>query len=115
MFEAIRFPRSQDADFMVGGRTYGVFAHDWRIDPLPGWIEVKTALDPRALDTDGSQSPPRVEVLSEPDFESALRQALRDLRQHDALARNPLHSLTAGAHGRRSRRGAPRFDRRRCA
>ena len=47
MFEPIRFPRAPEADFTVGGRRYGVFVHDWRVDPPQTWIEGKLALDRR--------------------------------------------------------------------
>ena len=36
-----RVPRVTDADFDVGGRHYGVFAHDWRREPPLEWIERK--------------------------------------------------------------------------
>jgi hypothetical protein len=90
MFEAVRFWRAPEADFTVGGHCYGAFAHDWRADPIDAWIEVKAALDPAgddaALNTAASAP---IEVLSQPDFESAVRQALRDFHR-PALASNPL-------------------------
>jgi AAA ATPase domain len=91
MFEAIRFPRTPAADFEVGGHRYGAFVHDWRVDPIEGWIDVKTALDPRTQEAEAGRegAPPPLEVLSQPDFEAAVRQALRDYNR-PALASNPL-------------------------
>jgi hypothetical protein len=91
MFEAIRFPRSPEADFEVGGRRYGVFTHDWRVDPPAVWVQAKVALEPpnepaRALGQDGAAP---LLVLSEPDFAAAVRRALRDYHRPE-LARNPL-------------------------
>jgi hypothetical protein len=90
MFAPIRFPRAPEADFVVDGHRYGAFVHDWRADPVERWIETKTALD---HSRDGSAVEPRgaaaLLVLSQPDFEAAVRQALRDYRR-PALATNPL-------------------------
>ena len=33
--------RSPDAGFEVGGRRYGVFAHDWRVEPPLAWMDRK--------------------------------------------------------------------------
>ena len=48
----------------------------------------------RALAQDASPAPPPAEppllVLSQPEFDDSVRQALRDLRRPDLLARNPL-------------------------
>jgi AAA ATPase domain len=104
LFTSIRFARSPEADFEVGGRRYATFAHDWRLDPIERWIEVKTALDPNdeAVQAASGDAPP-LEVLSQPDFEAAVRQALRDLHR-PTLASNPLlRSRLAYAHAR----GAP--------
>jgi hypothetical protein len=90
LFTSIRFPRTPEADFEVDGRAYAAFSHDWRVDPLERWIEVKTALDPVAAASEASATPvPPLEVLSQPDFELAVRQALRDLHR-PALGRNLL-------------------------
>ena len=90
LFEPIRFRRTPDADFTVAGRRYGAFSHDWRVDPVERWIDVKTALDPSdASVTAPTDAAPPLEVLSYPDFEAAVRLALRDLRS-PALADNPL-------------------------
>jgi hypothetical protein len=42
MFERMRFPRAPEADFVVGGHRYAVFAHDWRADPFDTWLEDRT-------------------------------------------------------------------------
>ena len=54
MFEGIRFPRAEDADFTVGGHRYGVFVHDWRVDPPLVWVEAKVALEPAATSIAGA-------------------------------------------------------------
>jgi hypothetical protein len=103
-FAAIGFRRAHEADFEIGGRRYGVFAHDWRVEPPLAWIERKglleftdaTALAPAPPDP-GASAP--LMVLSQPDFEEAVRRALRDVARPAALAANPLlRSRVAAEH-----------------
>jgi hypothetical protein len=90
-FAAADLPRAVGADFWVGGRRYGLFAHDFRRVPVDALLELVTE---RTLAQDLTPSPPTVQppllVLSQPEFDQAVRQALRDLRRPDLLARNPL-------------------------
>lgn len=41
MFTEIHMWRVRDADFEVGGQRYGVFAHDWRVEPAQEWLRLK--------------------------------------------------------------------------
>ena len=90
-FAAADLPRAAGADFWVGGRRYGLFAHDFRQIPVDALLELVTE---RALAHDLTPSSPTVQplllVLSQPEFDDAVRQALRDLRRPDLLSRNPL-------------------------
>jgi hypothetical protein len=89
-FAAADLPRAAGADFWVGGRRYGLFAHDFRQVPVDALLELVTE---RGLAQDVTPSPPTVKpllVLSQPEFDQAVRQALRDLRRPELLARNPL-------------------------
>ena len=90
-FAAADLPRASGADFVVGGRRYGLFAHDFRRVPVEAMLELVTE---RALAQDLTPSPPTVKppllVLSQPEFDDAVRQALRDLRRPELLSRNPL-------------------------
>jgi hypothetical protein len=86
----IYFHRAPGADFEVGGRRYGVFAHDWRRDGAAAWLE---RMNTRELAVEGAEAqapPPPTVALSQPEFASAVRRALRDLHRPDALAANPL-------------------------
>ena len=107
LFAYINLRRAPEADFVVGGRRFGVYVHDWRAEPPPVWLdlmegrEIATDLTPERLEAD---RPSPLLVLSEPDFRFAVRQALRDLQQPAALAQNPLlRSRLARERGR----GAP--------
>ncbi|GIV96901.1 MAG: hypothetical protein KatS3mg057_1558 [Herpetosiphonaceae bacterium] len=92
-FTYINFCRVVEADFEVGGRRYGGFAHDWRAEPLPVWRKV---LGERELSLDfkpepvSQFAPSPLIVLSQPEFAEAVRQALRDYSRPDALIGNPL-------------------------
>ena len=41
MFTEIHMWRLREADFEVGGRRYGVFGHDWRVEPAHAWLRLK--------------------------------------------------------------------------
>jgi DNA-binding winged helix-turn-helix (wHTH) protein len=41
MFHELHIWRARDADFDVGGRRYGVFAHDWRVETVEQWLRLK--------------------------------------------------------------------------
>jgi DNA-directed RNA polymerase specialized sigma24 family protein len=88
----IDFERVPEADYTVGGRTYGAFARDWRRDGGARWLEMmgdrELGGDPVALAAEPPE-PPAV-ALSQPEFSRAVRCALRDLHRPDALAANPL-------------------------
>jgi hypothetical protein len=91
-FTSVHIWRAPDADFAVGGRRYGVFAHDWRVEPAVVWMATKADL---AVTTDPVLDPPdtgasRLRILSQPEFAEATRQALRDYTCPDRLATTPL-------------------------
>lgn len=79
-----------EADFTMEGRLYGVFGHDWRAMPATVWMSI---LAEQETAGESQVAPHRAEpllVLSQPEFESAVRDALRHLQQPDALRANPL-------------------------
>jgi hypothetical protein len=93
VFTYVRLRRSPVAEFSVGGRPYAVYTHDWRAEPAPVWLdlmskkELTTDIEVEALET---RRPRPLVVLSEPEFATFVRQALRDYTRPDALATNPL-------------------------
>lgn len=89
-FEVAGLPRAEGADFTVGGRCFGLFAHDFRQCPVQEWL---TLVSERALArgrAPADSRPPPLSVLSETEFAGAVRAALRDLHRPDVLSRNPL-------------------------
>ncbi|MDP9352123.1 MAG: ATP-binding protein [Chloroflexota bacterium] len=88
-FASISIDRRPQADFEVGGRCYGVFAHDWRAEPASVW---GTRESPRSAVWKREQiepSPPLL-VLTHAEFTEAVHQALRDYSRPDLLGANPL-------------------------
>jgi hypothetical protein len=89
-FALADLPRAGGADFRVGGRRYGLFAHDFRRVPVDAltrrWTERALAQDTYAPPTPPDESL----ALSHEDFTAAVRQALRDLHRPELLGRNPL-------------------------
>jgi hypothetical protein len=90
-FALADLPRATGADFVVGGRRYGLFGHDFRQVPVDALIELWTdrALDQGFVPASPTHAPAML-VLSQQDFTDAVRQALRDLRDSTLLAKNPL-------------------------
>jgi hypothetical protein len=82
--------RSPEADFETGDRHFGVFTHDWRVEPPQAWLQIKKEL---VSDTQPPSEPPRtlpLASLTDEQLAEAVRQALRDVGRLDALAKNPL-------------------------
>lgn len=79
-------------DFVVGEYTFGVYGHDWRVQPPLAWLELlgqrEIALSPEAV------KPPtpvvRPLALNQEDFVAAVESALRDYTRPDVLHGNPL-------------------------
>ncbi|MBX7253272.1 MAG: hypothetical protein K1X50_14925 [Candidatus Promineofilum sp.] len=90
-FQYADLNRMPEADFTAGGRRYGVYGHDWRVTPPLAWLEL---LAERELSVGGRPaSRPATEpiiVLSEAEFATAVRDALRDYTDTAALLANPL-------------------------
>ena len=92
MFAYADIPRAPEADFEIGGRRYGVYAHDWRSVPPMVWLDLlaerEVAAAPLERRPESSAEP--LVVLSEPDFAEAVRDALRSYDRLEALRSNPL-------------------------
>ena len=86
--EAKRCPEAEsDAD----GFPVGLFCHDWRVQSPSEWLRVLG--EKEVAGSAGSIRPastPSVVVLSRPDFEAAVRAALKSLHREASLAESPL-------------------------
>jgi hypothetical protein len=92
MFDYLRTPLVPAAGFVLDGQAFGVFAHDWRAEPVLEWLDImgeRELLDEIAA-LDSLPHVPQPVVLSEPEFAEAVRQALKDWVRPDLLASSPL-------------------------
>ncbi|MEP7356353.1 MAG: AAA family ATPase [Anaerolineales bacterium] len=92
MFAYADLMRLPECDFEVGGRRYGVYGHDWRAMPPMAWLALLAERETAAAPAAGA--PARVSepllVLSQDEFNQAVRDALRDFARPDLLRANPL-------------------------
>jgi hypothetical protein len=89
----LNFHRADEADAVAGGQRYAAFAQDWRVRPVPQWLELmggrEMAAHMQPADVLTSPPPPLI-VLSEPEFAGAVKSALRNFSNPIELAANPL-------------------------
>lgn len=92
MFAYADLTRLTGADFAVGRRTYGVYGHDWRVLPIKAWqaLLAQREIAASAQATAISPVSEALVVLSQAEFTSAVREALRDFVRPEALGKNPL-------------------------
>jgi hypothetical protein len=92
MFAYLRMPLAPAAGFAADGQAFGVFAHDWRAEPVLEWLKVmgeRELLD-EVVALEALPHPQQPVALSEPEFAEAVRQALKQLGRPDQLAQSPL-------------------------
>ena len=91
VFAYAEAPRCHAAESDADGFTQGVFAHDWRVQPVAQWLHV---LGEKEVAGPAVQTRPKSAetylVLSKPEFEGALRNALKFLDRPEALTNSPL-------------------------
>lgn len=87
--EHLTFERLPGGVVVGNGRTVAVFAHDWRVMPFSAWLEVmgerEIVVGSADLSPRPHAQPEPLVVLSQPEFEEAVRQALRDFTSPEAL------------------------------
>lgn len=102
MMEHIGFRRLPSCDHVVDGIPLGCYFHDWRACPLPRWLETNAD---RSLgherEMDDSRAWPAAARLARPEFERAVRDAMRGLHERAALAASPLTASSIVAANRR--------------
>lgn len=92
-FTSFHLWRTPEADFEIDGHRYGVFAHDWRVEPASVWLNLKAELASATGLVGELPVNPRnstMFIFTEAEFAEAVRQALRDYTRPDQLATNPL-------------------------
>ncbi|HEY2314621.1 MAG TPA: ATP-binding protein [Streptosporangiaceae bacterium] len=72
----------------VGGRTYGLFANDWRQRPFERWLD--QLVDSREPDIPAPAGKPPFQPLPRASFDEAVRHVLQLWNQRGALGNSPL-------------------------
>jgi len=88
--EYIDFHRAPSADYEIGGRRFGVFAHDWRRVDAEAWLELAAARELADGVAPIAPAAAPVVALAREQFDEAVRDALHRLHDDAALAGNPL-------------------------
>ena len=78
--------RMPEADFSVGNLRFGIYSHNWRVEPPVRWLSILADKEVGIPVEDKTPLSEPVIVLSEPEFREAVRQALQDYTRPDALA-----------------------------
>jgi hypothetical protein len=83
--------RTPQADFTVGGHRYTSFGHDWRTVPPSAWVAKLSLQEVGAAPVAMAPTDDSILlVLSEAEFATAVRKALRDYTRADRLRESPL-------------------------
>jgi hypothetical protein len=82
-------PRVPEADFEAGGRRYGVYLHDWRTTTPMAWL-AQLAKRASGAAPPAPPSPSRAAPLVRSAFDTAVRDALKNLGNVRALRDNAL-------------------------
>ena len=90
-FAYANLTRLTEIDYTVGGKTYGVYAHDWRVEPPLAWLQLLAEREVAGGQPTAPPQPVRqIIVLSQDEFSAAVHDALRDVTRAEALSKNPL-------------------------
>jgi hypothetical protein len=92
MFNYADLTRLPEADFTVGGQSYGVYGHDWRVVSPIAWQQL---LAQREIDASVEIASPDLInqpklVLSQSEFVEAVQDTLRNFTHPSTLYNNPL-------------------------
>jgi hypothetical protein len=92
VFAYAELERRVAADFSVDGVSYGVFGHDWRVQPGPIWLSVlgEKELGSTPIVRPSQRPETALLTLSQEQFLDALRAALKNLGRVESLVTNPL-------------------------
>ena len=82
--------RLPEADFRVGDRQFGVYGHDWRVEPPARWLSILADKEVGIAVENKPAAAEPVIVLSAVEFSGAIRQALQDFTRPNLLSANPL-------------------------
>jgi hypothetical protein len=89
-FAYANLTRLPETDYEIGGKTYGVFGHDWRAEPPLAWLQMLAEREVAPGPVAPPAPPPPLVVLSEAEFAEAVLDVLRHFTHPDQLHDNAL-------------------------
>lgn len=89
-FAYANLTRLTEIDYTVGGKTWGVFGHDWRAEPPLAWLQMLAEREVAPGQVTPPAPPPPLVVLSETEFAEAVLDVLRHFTHPDELRENAL-------------------------
>ncbi len=89
-FDFFEIRKVRAPSVQVGGMPYALFVRDFRAIPVDDWLQLMLDRDLSGAPTPLTSGEIEVVALAREAFDSAVRDALRDLRRPDRLASNPL-------------------------
>ncbi|MFT4103805.1 MAG: ATP-binding protein [Burkholderiaceae bacterium] len=102
MMRYIGFERMPSCDRVIDGVPLGCYVHDWRAMPMSRWLDAMVDRElGRQRSIDDPFVAPAVARLARPEFDRAVRDALRTLNDRTTLAASPLTAsafVTASRH-----------------
>jgi AAA ATPase domain len=91
MFELVGYAAAPSAQVTLEGRDYAAYLHDWRVTPVSDWLDLLGGGTAGSDQDAAAAGPPAaLVVLSKPEFETAVRDALRAASRPALLAASPL-------------------------
>ena len=91
MFDYALHRRVTDADFSVGGISYGVFAMDWRAIPPKKWLDLLSEQEaPIKQKAVGPRRANELLVLSKESFDRSVHDVLKSFSNLNRLSESPL-------------------------
>jgi hypothetical protein len=90
LFAYADLARMPELDFVVGGKKYGLYGHDWRAVPPMNWLALMGEREVGAAPIAPPAPVERLIVLDPSDFGVAVQQALKEITRPMALRQSPL-------------------------
>jgi hypothetical protein len=90
MFAYADLARLPELDFVMGGRRFGIYGHDWRAVPPMAWLSLMGERELSATPVTPPKPAARILVLEAGEFAAAVHEALKQFTRPLLLRSSPL-------------------------